>query len=140
MIADEISKRRSRTLPIGHATGTRQRRGIMTTSELRPETNALAARSLLERVTGIEPALSAWKAVPSGPVTWLDLRGGLSASDRERPFFTGVNGTLMARRPLLEEKMDVLLNANERRKPICRGARPACGVMLPQAQTTGRPV
>ena len=65
----------------------------MTPSELRPETNALAARSLLERVTGIEPALSAWKAVPSGPVTWPDLRGGLSASDRERPFFTGGNGT-----------------------------------------------
>ena len=40
---------------------------------------------------------SAWEAVPSGPVTWPDLRGGLSASDRERPLFTGVNGTLMAR-------------------------------------------
>src|SRR6476469_6970394 len=98
MIADEISKRRSRTLPIGHATGTRQPRGIMTPSELRPETNALAARSLLERVTGIEPALSAWESVPSGPVTWPDLRGGMSAGDRERPLVTGVNGTLMARR------------------------------------------
>ena len=52
----------------------------------------------LERVTGIEPALSAWEAVPSGPVTWPDLRGGVSASDRERPLVTGVNGTLMARR------------------------------------------
>ena len=49
-------------------------------------------------MTGIEPALSAWEAVPSGPVTWPDLRGGLSASDRERPFVTGVNGPLMARR------------------------------------------
>jgi hypothetical protein len=48
----------------------------MTASELRPETNALAARSLLERVTGIEPALSAWESVPSGLVTWPDLRGG----------------------------------------------------------------
>ena len=27
-----------------------------------------------------------------------DLRDGLSMSDRERPFLTGVNGTLMARR------------------------------------------
>ena len=54
--------------------------------------------STLERVTGIEPALSAWEAVPSGPVTWPDLRRGLSASDRERPFVTGVNGPLMARR------------------------------------------
>ena len=70
----------------------------MTPSELRPETNALAARSLLERVTGIEPALSAWESVPSGPVTWPDLRGWVSASDRERPLVTGVNGTLMARR------------------------------------------
>jgi hypothetical protein len=30
-------------------------------------------------------------------VTWPDLQGGLSASDRERPVFTGVNGMLMAR-------------------------------------------
>ena len=49
-------------------------------------------------MTGIEPALSAWEAVPSGPVTWPDLRGGVSASDRERPLVTGVNGPLMARR------------------------------------------
>jgi len=52
----------------------------------------------MERVTGIEPALSAWEAVPSGPVTWPDLRRGVSASDRERPLVTGVNGPLMARR------------------------------------------
>jgi hypothetical protein len=51
----------------------------------------------VERVTGIEPALSAWEAVPSGPVTWPDLRGGVSASDRKRPLVTGVNGPLMAR-------------------------------------------
>ena len=52
----------------------------------------------MERVTGIEPALSAWEAVPSGPVTWPDLRRGVSASDRERPLITGFNGPLMARR------------------------------------------
>src|SRR6185437_8845459 len=52
----------------------------------------------VERVTGIEPALSAWEAVPSGPVTWPDLGRGVSASDRERPLVTGVNGPLMARR------------------------------------------
>jgi hypothetical protein len=51
----------------------------------------------LERVTGIEPALSAWESVPSGPVTCPDLRFGVSASDRERPLVTGVNGPLMAR-------------------------------------------
>ena len=54
--------------------------------------------TLVERVTGIEPALSAWEAVPSGPVTWPDLGRGVSASDRERPLDTGVNGPLMARR------------------------------------------
>ena len=31
--------------------------------------------------------------------TGLDLRGGLSVSDRKRPLLTGVNGPLMARRP-----------------------------------------
>ncbi len=49
-------------------------------------------------VTGIGPALSAWESVASGPVTWPDLRDGVSASDRDRPLVTGVNGTLMARR------------------------------------------
>jgi len=38
----------------------------MTAPELHRENIALAAYSLLERVTGIEPALSAWEA-PSGP-------------------------------------------------------------------------
>jgi hypothetical protein len=51
-----------------------------------------------ERVTGIEPALSAWEAVPSGPVARPDLRDRLRVSVRERPFVTGVNGPLMARR------------------------------------------
>jgi hypothetical protein len=53
----------------------------------------------LERVTGIEPALSAWESVPSGPVMRPDLRDGVSTSDRERPLVTGVNGPLMARCP-----------------------------------------
>jgi Phage integrase family len=51
----------------------------------------------VERVTGIEPALSAWESVPSGPIMRPDLRCGVSASDRERPLVTGVNGPLMAR-------------------------------------------
>jgi hypothetical protein len=46
----------------------------------------------VERVTGIEPALSSWESMPSGPVTWPDQRGGLSASDRQRPLVAGVNG------------------------------------------------
>jgi hypothetical protein len=52
----------------------------------------------MERVTRIELALSAWESVPSGLVMWPDLRGGVSASDRDRPLATGVNGPLMARR------------------------------------------
>ena len=50
-----------------------------------------------ERVTGIEPALSAWEAVSSGLLMWPDLRGEVPVSDRERPLVTGVNGPLMAR-------------------------------------------
>ena len=46
----------------------------------------------MERVTGIEPALSAWESVQSGPVMRSDLRGEVSASDRERPLVTEVNG------------------------------------------------
>jgi hypothetical protein len=60
----------------------------MTASELRPETGTLAACSLLERVTGIEPALSAWESVPSGPVTCPDQRGGcprVTVRDRSSP-------------------------------------------------------
>jgi hypothetical protein len=49
-------------------------------------------------VTGIEPTLSAWESVQSGPSIWPDLRSGLSVSDRESPRFTQVNGPLMARR------------------------------------------
>jgi hypothetical protein len=52
----------------------------------------------MERMTGIEPALSAWESVPSRPVTRPDLRCAVPATDRERPLATGVNGTLMARR------------------------------------------
>jgi hypothetical protein len=51
-----------------------------------------------ERVTGIEPALSAWESVRLRPSTWPDLRVGVSASDRERPLVAGANCTLIARR------------------------------------------
>ena len=62
------------------------------------EVSPLTCGYTIERVTGIEPALSAWESAPSGPVTWPDLRGEVSASDREGPLVTGVNGSLMARR------------------------------------------
>jgi hypothetical protein len=48
----------------------------------------------VERVTGIEPALSAWESVLLRPSTWPDLRVGVSGSDRERPLVAGVNCTL----------------------------------------------
>ena len=44
----------------------------------------------VERVTGIEPALSAWESVQSGASIWPDLRNGLPVSDRESPRFTRV--------------------------------------------------
>ena len=37
------------------------------------------------------------QAAQPGSVMWADLQGGVSASDRERPLVTGVNGPLMAR-------------------------------------------
>jgi hypothetical protein len=53
-----------------HASGQQQ------TAINRTITRKLSVRlSFVERVTGIEPALSAWESVPSGPVTWPDLRG-----------------------------------------------------------------
>src|SRR3954452_1338099 len=70
----------------------------MATSSARRFDGGLTCGFIVERVTGIEPALSAWESVPSGPVTWPDLRDGVSASDRERPLVAGVNGPLMARR------------------------------------------
>jgi hypothetical protein len=67
---------------------------MSSTTRCRPwiEAAALTWAFALERVTGIEPALSAWESVPSGLVMWPDLQGGVSASDRERPLVTGVNG------------------------------------------------
>jgi hypothetical protein len=69
-----------------------------------------------------------------------DLRGGMSASDRERPLVTGVNGTLMARRAAVWPELmatswssPVLLDS---RRPSGRGrcvkAREAtaCGLAL----------
>jgi hypothetical protein len=62
-----------------------------------PMLSAVSCAYIVERVTRIELALSAWESVPSGLVVRPDLRSGLSASDRERPLVTGVNGPLMAR-------------------------------------------
>ena len=48
-------------------------------------------------VTGIEQHYRLGNLY-SPPVTWPDLRGGVSAKDRERPLVTDVNGPPMARR------------------------------------------
>ena len=101
---------------------------------------ALASAFTMERVTGIEPALSAWESVPSGPIMRPDLRGGVSASDRDRPLVTGVNGPLMARRTAVRHALKVvpwpspvLLNSCD---PSGRGGRvkareaTACGLAL----------
>ena len=66
MIADEIG-RRAKPSSLNrahnrHETTVRQHDGL----ELRSENTSLAACSLVERVTGIEAALSAWESVPSG--------------------------------------------------------------------------
>ena len=71
----------------------------MTGEGLRWEGSTLAALPQKERVTGIEPALSAWESVRLRPFTWPDLRVGVSASDRERPLVAGANCTLIARVP-----------------------------------------
>jgi hypothetical protein len=57
----------------------------------------LNCASRLERVTGIEPALSAWESVPSGLLYRLNCGAGcprVTVRDRSSP---GVNGPLMAR-------------------------------------------
>ena len=63
IIADEISKRAEAELK---RSGTKRARGkkeaLMMSSLIISEHSTLPARSLLERVTGIEPALSAWEA------------------------------------------------------------------------------
>jgi hypothetical protein len=65
----------------------------------RPNSGAGQANPLtsLERVTGIEPALSAWESVRLRPSTWPDLWVGVSASDRERPLVAGANCTTITR-------------------------------------------
>ncbi len=57
----------------------------------------LAWAFALERVTGIEPALSIWEAHGTAHVTLADLRSRVSVSDRDYPLFTVANGPLMTR-------------------------------------------
>jgi hypothetical protein len=67
-----------------------------------------------------------------------DLRGGVSASDRERPLVTGVNGTLMARRTAVRPALmaapwpaPVLLDScppSGRGRPVKAREVTACGL------------
>jgi hypothetical protein len=65
LIADEISKRAEAELK---PTGTQREGALTMTTMMIPKNTALAARSQVERMTGIEPALSAWESVPFGVV------------------------------------------------------------------------
>ena len=62
------------------------------------------------------------------PVTWSDLRDRQSASDRERPLVTGVNGTLMARRAF---SSGTPVNEPGRKNPRSRAAAPLPRKLLP---------
>ena len=57
----------------------------------------LSCQFVVERVTRIELALSAWEDDVTGHVMPADLLVRLSVSDRDWPLFTVVNGLLMAR-------------------------------------------
>jgi hypothetical protein len=68
----------------------------MTDQGVYSEVSALAACFRSERVTGIEPALSALESVWLQRSTWPDLRVRVSASDRERPLVACCQGPLHA--------------------------------------------
>jgi hypothetical protein len=95
MIADAMGKRAEAELK---RSGTRQRQALLMASLVISKNMAPAARSQVERMTGIEPALSAGEF--ADPVRlmhseqpfmcWLSIRG--------RPLITASNGPPMARR------------------------------------------
>jgi hypothetical protein len=53
---------------IGQETGTQQEEVLMIATLIISENIALAARSQVERMTGIEPALSAWEFAESARI------------------------------------------------------------------------
>ena len=85
---------------IGHAGVPRGHRGELTMMVGRPpELGTL----VVERVTGIEPALSAWESDRSGASDYPDLGIRHTASDRHRPCDTRVDGPPMARGLIVQE-------------------------------------
>jgi len=65
-------------------------------ADKRPE----LGRHCLERVTGIEPALSAWESNRSRASDMADLGTRHTVGDRDVSFDTGANGPPMARGPI----------------------------------------
>ena len=61
------------------------------------ENMALAACSHLERMTGIEPALSAWEFAESVRFIQSEQQIRCTSTTRDRPLITTPNGPLMAR-------------------------------------------
>jgi hypothetical protein len=94
LIADEISKRAQAELK---RSGTQQEEALMTASLMVSENTTLPARSQVERMTGIGPALSALEFVKSVRIMHLEQQDGPSARTPEIPPLPGANGTLMAR-------------------------------------------
>jgi len=114
-------------------------------ADKRPE----LGRHCLERVTGIEPALSAWESDRSGASDRPDLRTRCTASDRHRPCDTGANGPSMARRScllteprqqveVLHVREDGVVRDERNLQPDCRRGYPTIRLMLLLAQAVPR--
>jgi hypothetical protein len=115
--------------PQGHqddrrgAAGTPQEEALVMTTPMISENIALAARSEVERMTGIEPALSAWEADVL-PLNYIRrLRRSLAQGERlrcPRPHGTGTAGLLARRSPMLASRT----NRSPRSHRNMLGARP----------------
>jgi hypothetical protein len=101
-IADAISKLTRAEHPrSGTTRGERQ----VTDSLMFAESRRYPGASVVERVTGIEPALSAWESTDITRNMHHDQHFRGSASDRETPLITVVNGPLMARLECWRERV-----------------------------------
>src|SRR5215467_364525 len=102
LMAPKISKRLERSRP-------------------RAETSPLTWAFTRERVTGIEPALSAWESVSLPQFRAAELGIRVPASDHGCPSITVVNGRLLARRLLCGARGDP-----GRLQPTLFAASPSC--------------
>jgi hypothetical protein len=81
----------------GHAAGTRHEEALMMATKMISENMALAARFQVERMTGIEPAMSAWESTDFVRIIHLEQHITPTLSSRDRPLITASNGLLIAR-------------------------------------------